>query len=555
MLTAVEQRILVLCDEAGAFAKRGRFGEAIGCYREAIALSADIPELHKNLGDAFRNAGQVAFAISAYRRAIDQRPSYASALNNLGLAYFDVGHYYLAAKCYQLALKSDPGLIGTFANLRKCVSKLDSMEEVIPFHLEYLEQWPGSAHAHLSLGFCYARSKDFKHAELAFLSAIALDPELPGAHEALADILSVIGRIDRAIELYRNDIEAGSPQPRLLYKFAFHGGFKKTDLPLAKLEQQIRNLSAVNTEDQVYIRYALSKALEDVQRYEESFYHLRLGAALKRSTVSYDEAGESARSHRLQCAFSPELIMSKKDWGHEFSQPLFIVGMPRSGSTLLEQVLASHHEIATVGESNEFALVVGRAKDLEYRTLTNIDREALLAAGTAYLDRIRAGTSSKTYIVDKTLSNFSCVGLIHLMFPKAKILHIVRSPLDACFSCFATLFDEGHGYSYDLRELGRCYRQYMITMQYWGAVVPDSALIDVKYENFVSNVESATKVILHKLGLDWDEKCLEFYESGRPVHTASLVQVRQPVYKRSIGRSVRYKDMLGPLQDELQVGQ
>ncbi len=231
--------------------------------------------------------------------------------------------------------------------------------------------------------------------------------------------------------------------------------------------------------------------------------------------------------------------------------------MPRSGSTLVEQILASHPAVHGAGELRNLALRANSIRDDEGlpipypQCVGHLDTDALRHMGRDYLVDLPSRPKGKTRITDKTPLNFLFVGLIRLILPHAKIIHTTRDPLDTCLSCFSTLFSFGQGYSYDLAELGRYHRHYRELMDHWRSLLPADAMLDVRYEDVVEDLEPQARRLLDYCGLPWDDRCLSFHQNQRPVMTGSSVQVRQPVYGRSVGRSRRYAAELAPLVAEL----
>jgi hypothetical protein len=228
--------------------------------------------------------------------------------------------------------------------------------------------------------------------------------------------------------------------------------------------------------------------------------------------------------------------------------------MMRSGSTLVEQILASHPQVFGAGERKDFANVVnalGASETAEEGPNRPLDGAALYRLGTAYLAAVTEGTPPAERIVDKMPANFRFVSLIHLALPNARIIHTHRDPVDTCLSCFSQLFNEKQPFTYDLGELGRYYRAYQTLMEHWRRVLPEGVMLDVRYEELVADFEPQARRIVAHCGLEWDDRCLSFYETRRPVKTASVVQVRQPIYRSSVGRWRPNSDLLRPLLEAL----
>ncbi len=297
--------------------------------------------------------------------------------------------------------------------------------------------------------------------------------------------------------------------------------------------------------------FALGKAYADLKEYERSFKHLLAANAAKRTTAAYDEQATFAFFDRIERTFSPELMAAKAGGGAPSDRPIFVLGMPRSGTTLVEQVLASHPAVHGAGELTIFREAVQAAAPparLYPDFVPALDEAAIGRIGTEYIKRLGARAQQGERVTDKLPSNFLYVGLIHLALPNAVIIHTVRNPIDTCISCFSKLFKPGEQlFSYDLGELGRYYRRYQQLMEHWRRVLPPGRILDVTYEDVVADLEGQARRILAHCGLPWDERCLAFHETDRPVRTASAMQVRQPIYSSAVERWRVYEEFLGPL--------
>jgi hypothetical protein len=308
--------------------------------------------------------------------------------------------------------------------------------------------------------------------------------------------------------------------------------------------------------------FALAKAHADLRDHGRSFEHLLRGAAAKRATIKYDETEAFGLFERITRTFTRELIAAKAGGGDPTGMPIFVIGMPRSGTTLVEQILASHPVVHGAGELQTFNDVVLEVRGPNGQPLSYpefvpaLDAAALKSIGRRYVTLVRgqAGTrgESRERITDKMPSNYYFAGLIRLALPNARIIHTVRDPVDTCVSCFSKLFSAEQNHTYDLAELGRYYRQYAKLMAHWRGVLPEGGMLDVRYEDVVADLEGQARRIIAYCGLPWDDRCLSFHATDRPVRTASATQVRQPIYTSAVGRWKAYEAYLGPLLNELQ---
>ena len=302
------------------------------------------------------------------------------------------------------------------------------------------------------------------------------------------------------------------------------------------------------------IYFALAKALDDVGDYRRAFEYWMRGNALKRCEVDYDEAASQRGFRAIADLFDAKQMNRWEAPGDPSTVPIFIVGMPRSGSTLVEQILASHPQVQAAGELTNLDRVVQAACDRGGRPIPypawiqGLDAEGFGRLGQAYVTSLPALLEGKTRITDKLPANFLRIGLIRLMLPNARIIHTLRDPVDTCVSCFTRLLLP---YSYDLAELGRQYRWYHELMAHWRSVLPAGAMLDVVYEDVVDSLEEQARRLIDFCGLPWDDRCLSFHETSRPIATPSNVQVRRPLYRSSVQRWRRYEAHLQPLLAEL----
>jgi hypothetical protein len=282
---------------------------------------------------------------------------------------------------------------------------------------------------------------------------------------------------------------------------------------------------------------------------------------MKRCLIDYDESRMFDLFDRIRDVFTSELLRRKEGAGDPSQVPVLIVGMPRSGTTLIEQILASHPKAFGGGELRDLGEVIAAHCDLAAapaaypECLRDMPGEVLGRIGAGYAARLRRRAPTAERIIDKMPANFLHLGLLHLALPNARIIHARRDPIDTCVSCFTRLFGGEQQFSYDLGELGRYYRRYQSLMAHWRATLPAGAMLEVDYEQLVDNLEPQARRIVDYCGLEWDDACLRFYETKRQVHTSSAAQVRQPIYRTAVGRWRPYRQWLGPLLEELGVEQ
>jgi hypothetical protein len=315
-----------------------------------------------------------------------------------------------------------------------------------------------------------------------------------------------------------------------------------------------------NEERYMALHFALGKAYDDMKDYPRSLEHYSIGAKLKRAILKYDEADVFNFFDSIRQTFSEEYFANRPYEGLPTSLPIFIVGMPRSGSTLTEQIISSHPDVYGAGEIKLLSQCLTNLRQRypnvprfpQMATAMKTHQWASVANG--YLNELTAMSSTALRITDKLLTNYYFVGFINTLFPNAKIIHTMRNPVDTCLSAYSKLFKDDMPHSYDLAEIGRYYKKYEQLMDHWRSVLPAGTMLDVQYEDVVEDAETNARKIIEFLGLPWNDACLDFHKSARPVKTASVSQVRKPIYGSSVNRWERYGDGLKPLVDALKGG-
>jgi tetratricopeptide (TPR) repeat protein len=371
-------------------------------------------------------------------------------------------------------------------------------------------------------------------------------------------VLKDLGHLREAQEAYLEALRLDPSLADVYVNLADSKTFEPGDPHLSAMEALAAKTEGLSKTDRMQLDFALGKARADLEDYGRSFKHLLAGNAAKRATISYDENAAFALFDQIETVFTRELIARKSGRGDPSTLPIFVIGMPRSGTTLIEQIIASHPQVHGAGELQTLDEVILTARGADGNTtpypqfVPALDGSALRQIAVRYLTELRAlaaksGQINSAFLTDKMPSNYFFVGLIHLALPNAKILHTVRDPVDTCVSCFSKLFSGEQTYSYDLGELGRYYRRYEQLMGHWRRVLPTDRILDVCYEDVVADLEAQARRIIAYCGLPWDDGCLSFHKTARPIRTASATQVRQPIYQNAVGRWRVYEEHLGPL--------
>ena len=414
----------------------------------------------------------------------------------------------------------------------------------------------GNADYHNDLGNALMAQGDYEMAVAQFERALTLNSDHVDARNNLGNVLKDEGDFDDAMAHYDRAIALRPDNVEAHFNRAAIKTFHRGDPDLAALEA-LAAMNAVPEDKTVYVHFALAKALEDIGDHVRAFEHLHKGNALKRRQIVYDETRFLRIFRRISSVYDRKLFDRFRGEGDPSPVPVFVLGMPRSGSTLIAQVLASHPQIHGAGERADLDTVArsmsttGTLPVQHPECVSILDGAALKRLGQAYLARLPALADGKVRIVDKTPGNFLYIGLIRLILPNARIIHSMRDPLDTCVSCYSKLFASAFYFSYDLAELGRFYRCYSELMTHWRSVLPSGAMLDVAYEDMVDDLEGQARRLIDYCGLPWDDCCLDFHRSNRRVKTASSAQVRQPLFRSSLQRWRKYQADLAPLLQAL----
>jgi tetratricopeptide (TPR) repeat protein len=388
----------------------------------------------------------------------------------------------------------------------------------------------------------------------AFRELLAEAPGSPDLHLSVAHALKTLGRQKEAIESYRAAAAARPSFGDAWWSLANLKTYRFADAELARMREQ-EATPTTGVVDRYHLCFALGKALEDSGQFAESFFYYERGNALKKSETRY-EAASIERTVRLQIeSFDAEFFSARRNAGCDRPDPIFIVGLPRAGSTLIEQILASHsqvegtHELADVPRIA--ALLQGRnAEGMQPgypAILARTEPERLKQLGEKYLADTQAYRTGKPFFIDKNPNNFRHIALIHLMLPNARIIDARREPMACCFSNFKQLFAAGQEFTYSLEDIARYYRLYVELMAHWDRALP-GRILRVQHEDVVADLEGSVRRLLEYCGLPFEPQCLEFYRTERSVRTASSEQVRQPIFREGLDQWRHYEPWLGPLK-------
>jgi tetratricopeptide (TPR) repeat protein len=562
----------------------GKFADSRVSLEHVVSLLPDSPEAHNNLGNTCKRLGDFTRARAHYERAIALRADYAEGYSNLASLLNDAGESDAAAEAARRAIEINPQLPDAYLNLAgieitrlrpaqalhwlnalaafaplhpgalcaraRTLQQLDRLDEALEAARRAVSLAPNSAESHHVLGQVCQALGLADEALAEFEKAIVL----PGvaAEEAMlgrAAVFMEAGRREEAQAAFERTLQAFPESVKALFGRVELKRYQASDPDIPRLETYLERRSAQPLTDRITAHFALGKAYLDAGDAERAFAHLGAGNRLKRATFQYDAAATRAWMERIAETFSRSRFECLEGGGDPSSKPIFVIGMPRSGTTLVEQILASHPLVHGAGELPALRWVVESAGAYP-DAFALLDPERLAALGRQYLERI-APLGTRPRLVDKMPANFLYAGLIHLMLPNARIIHCRRAPADTCLSCYTKLFAAEQLFAYDLAELGQFHRAYEELTTHWRSILPENRFLDIHYEAVVDDLAREARRLTDWLGLPWDEHCLRFHETQRAIRTASLSQVREPIYTSSKGRWRRHAAFLGPLLAEL----
>ncbi len=566
---------------------QGRLEDAVASFRTAVRLDPKLSHAGKKLGQALAalgrgaeadkafegwfeedpdrvyvavaldhlRAGRTEEAVTNLRRAVKANPDNVDALHTLAQAWWgDESRVSDIEALLRRVTERVPAHVSAWTLLGSLLHESGRPEQAIACYRRVVVLEPGNAAGWSGLGAACAQIGDMERSAEAYARSVELQPGQPGIHMSHAHALKALGRQAEALREYRAAIGLKPEFGEAYWSMANLKVSRFEPEEIAAMERQLTR-EDLSESAEIHFRFALGKAFEDLGDYDRAWEHYRSGNLRQRPLVSHDPVGFEDRHEKIAQVFTRELLERHAGGGFESDAPIFIVGLPRSGSTLIEQILASHSrvegtlELSTLGE---VAVSTGRYRGrLEYpEAVRELRGRDFRAYGRQYIDETRAfRRTDRPRFTDKLPNNFSHVGFAHLILPNARIINARRHPLDSCLGNYKQLFGKGQNFTYDMHELGLYYRQYHETMKHWHRVLPGKVL-DVHYEETVGDFEAQVRRILAHCGLPFEDACLRFHETERAVRTASSEQVRQPLYTRALGTWRRYQKHLGPWQEE-----
>lgn len=536
-------------------AEQDRLQEAADAYRKALQIKPDLALASHGLGFALHRQGQWTQAIGHFRHALQLNPKMAQAHWGLGMSLQKLGNLQEALHHYQQAIKLNPKHAEARLGIGMTLSLMGKQDLAVASLSEAIKLKPGYVDAYISLAATLLPLGRQDEAQQLVEKVLQLQPDNAEAISLATTIDQHKGDIDKAHKRLKPLIEAGLNEVNVALAYAtICNSIGETDNGIRLLEQQLEKGQTLTASGRRNVHFNLGKLYDSSKDYARAFEHYQKGNALKET--EFDPRLRDAEVDTAIATYTPDLMASLPRSRIQSDRPVFVVGMPRSGTSLIEQILASHPAVFGAGELNyviqmaaSLQSTLGKAQAypqcLPALTQQEIDRLA-----QHYLDQIAELSPDAARVVDKMPGNFMHLGFIELLFPGARIIHSMRDPLDTCLSCYFQDFSRSHPYSYDFAQLGAFYKSYERIMQHWRKVLR-IPMIEMQYEDLISDQEGASRRIVDFCGLEWNDQCYNFHETQRYVATASYDQVRRPIYSSSVSRWKNYAEFLDPLREAL----
>lgn len=501
-------------------------------------------------------AGRLEEAEAIYREILRRDPRNLEALRLLALIAMSTEHYGQAEQLLKRAVEIAPDFLAAWIDLSRTQLERLDLPAAFASIERAAELSPQSANVQIHVANVLARSGRHDQAIETYRRAIELKPGLPAGYLGLGNTLKTVGRQAEAIEAYRQATVLRPESSEAWWSLSNLKTFRFEDGEIATMERQLE-LPALSDEARVQFCFALAKASEDRSDYSRAFELYARGNRTRRALEDYDPVQTEVINERIIKVFDAGFVARHAGCGHPDPAPIFVVGLPRSGSTLIEQILASHSEVDATHELPEVGRLIqqinrDRNDRISYpEAVLDFSDDSWAALGRSYIEQTRQYRHDAPRFIDKNPNNFASIGLLGLALPNARFINARRHPIDTCLSCYKQLFAKGQPFTYDLIELGEYYLQYAAMMAHWHAVLPGRVL-DVQYESVVADQVGETRRLLEFCGLPWEEACLTYYETERAIRTASSEQVRRPIYDSSVGIWRNYERELAELIEVLE---
>ncbi len=522
-----------------------------GQLQQALSESSQLLERFPNSVILYNiagacNAGLMQFdaAINNYKQALKIKPDYAHAYNNMGNALKDKGDSEAAIESYKQALKIKPDYAQAYNNMGNALKDKGDSEAAIESYKQALKIKPDYAHAYNNMGNTLSEKGDLEAAIESYKQALKIKPDYAEAYSNMGSALKDKGDLEAAIESYKQALKIKPDYAEVYRNLSNIHRYKEHDEYFLKM-QSLCQSSSVSDEQRCHLNFALSKASEDLNEVSQSFNYLKIGNELRKKILSYDIKKDIELFSQLKKSY-PSIALQSVVESSDL-KPIFILGMPRSGTTLVEQIVSSHSEVTGAGELS----YVSRFGDPIARGAIKPNTKMILDFRQRYIEALKKRSDGRSIVTDKMPQNFLYVGLIFSAFPDAKVIHVNRDPAATCWSNYKHYFiDKGLGYCYDLDDTVTYFGLYTDLMQFWLGHYGDR-IYNINYDNLTMNQDDETRKLIEYLELEWENDCLSPQHNKRSVRTVSQQQVRQKVYQGSSQQWHKFEPYLNGAFDQL----
>jgi len=534
---------------AACYKANGQMDASIKDYQEAITLKPDYAEAYYNLGVTLRELGQIDAALKNYEKALAIKHEYPGAHNNLGSIFLDLGSLDSAADHFEWAVAFNPNYPEAHNNLGVVERQQEKFDQAIKSFEKAIAIQPNYTQAHNNLGNTLHELGQLEAAIKSYEKVIAIKPDYPEAHNNLGIAYQQLGQINDSINQYEKALASNPDDAVVYYNLSYLHKYTFNDQQITKMKSLLSN-SKLSQTDRINLCFALAMVNEDLDNQDELFKYLNEANSLNKQELNYSLDRSKTLFSSVKEMFGSAYSDIEKSSLSEPSafKPIFIVSMPRSGSTLVEQIISSHREVHGAGElPNLPDIIAPIAKDYVNQSMNKIPEKAFVSIREQYLDVLSNLNVPESVITDKFPMNFVYIGFILTAFPEAKIVHLKRDARATCWSIYKTNFSNTSiGYSYNIDDLAGFYGLYADLMDFWHQLFPGK-IYDMCYEDLTTNQEEETKKLLQYCELDWDKNCLSFHKNKRAVQTASSIQVREKMYQGSSEAWKKHEAYLKPL--------
>lgn len=567
---------------------KGQLDEAIKSYNTALERNPNYMQAQFNLGNLYASQGKFEEAENYYRKVLKSNPNFYDALfhlakivyrhkkyeevlellekaqqikphnpviyHQIGLVLYDLSRYEQAVESFNKALRFKNDFADAYYNKGNAFYGMRRYQDAIEAYQKAIEFRPKFCEAYNNMGNVYTEMGRIDEGEAALKKALEIKPEYDAAYNNLGNIKKQQGKREEAVECYNKALEITADYPEAHRHLALSNKYSPDNLEHAERIKSALKKEGLTDSSRMHLHFALGKIYDDCQMIDEAFEHYKIANDIRHNEMKFDINKHHDYIDRLINIYDNGFFDGRKKFGSDSSLPVLVVGMPRSGTTLVEQIISSHPKAAAGGELvavHQMEALIAK----QLRTSTPypenarlLDENNTLNFANEYVRYLKSFSEEAERITDKMPDNFLSLGFFRLLFPRGHIIHCRRYPLDSCLSIYFQFFVQANGYAYDLKTLGKYYNEYLRIMEHWRNL--DSInMYEVQYEELVANQEKISKEIIKHIGLKWDKACIDFHKNKRPVRTASSDQVRRPMYSSSVNRSKKYESYLKPLID------